>query len=80
MVWPDYPEEARLAGIKGDVWVKVLVQTDGKVKKAVIIKSDSEIFDQPAIAAALQWEFTPAIMNKVPVACWQPLLFRFPKS
>ena len=76
-VQPDYPEIARRAGVEGTVWVKILVDKEGKAKKAVVMKSDAEIFNDPAIAAALQWVFTPAIMNNGPVAVWAAVPFRF---
>jgi len=76
-VQPDYPEIARRAGVEGTVWVKILVDKEGKAKKAVVMKSDAEIFNEPAIAAAKQWVFTPAIMNNGPVAVWAAVPFRF---
>lgn len=76
-VKPEYPEIARRAGVEGTVWVKILVDKEGKAKKAVIQKSDAEIFNEPAIAAAMQYVFTPAIMNSGPVAVWASIPFRF---
>ena len=74
---PEYPEIARRAGVEGTVWVKILVDKDGKAKKAIIMKSDAEIFNDAAIAAAKQWVFTPAMMNNGPVAVWAAIPFRF---
>ncbi len=74
---PEYPDIAKRAGVQGTVWVKCLVDKEGKVKKALIMKSDAEIFNEPAIQAALQWVFTPAIMNNGPVAVWAAIPFRF---
>ncbi len=76
-VKPQYPEIARRAGVEGTVWIKVLVTREGKVKKGVIIKSDVELFNEPAMQAALQWIFTPAMMNSGPVAVWVMVPFRF---
>lgn len=76
-VQPDYPEIARRAGVEGTVWVKILVDKEGKAKKAVVMKSDAEIFNEPAQKAALQWVFTPAMMNNGPVAVWAAVPFRF---
>ncbi len=75
--WPLYPEIARRAGIEGTVWVKILVGTDGRAKKAIVIKSDNEIFNENAIEAALHWLFTPAMMNNGPVKVWAAVPFRF---
>jgi len=74
---PEYPEIARRAGVEGTVWVKILVDKEGKAKKAVLMKSDNEIFNENAIKAALGWVFTPAMMNNGPVAVWAAVPFRF---
>ena len=74
---PEYPEMARRASVEGTVWVKILVDKEGKAKKAVIMKSDADIFNEAAIKAALQWVFTPAMMNNGPVAVWAAVPFRF---
>lgn len=76
-VVPEYPEIARRAGVEGTVWIKALVDKEGKVKKAMVQKSDAEIFNEPAINAAMQYVFTPAIMNSGPVAVWASIPFRF---
>ena len=76
-VVPKYPELAQRAGIEGRVIVKIWVDKDGKPHKAVILKSDAEIFNGPAQDAAMQYRFTPAIMNKGPVAVWVVIPFTF---
>jgi periplasmic protein TonB len=76
-VRPEYPDIARRAGVEGTVWLKILVDKQGKAKKVIIIKSDAEIFNEPAIAAAMQWVFTPAIMNSGPITVWVAVPFRF---
>jgi len=76
-VSPEYPDIARRANLEGTVWVKILVDKEGKAKKAVIMKSDNEMFNDNAIKAALQWVFTPAMMNNGPVAVWAAVPFRF---
>ncbi len=76
-VEPKYPEIALRAGLEGNVFLKVWVTKEGKVKEAVILKSDAEIFNQAAIDAAMQWVFTPAVMQKGPVAVWVSIPFRF---
>lgn len=74
---PKYPEIALRAGLEGNVYLKVWVDKEGKVRKAVVLKSDAEIFNQPAVDAALQWVFTPAVMQKGPVSVWVSIPFRF---
>jgi protein TonB len=76
-VEPKYPEIALRAGLEGNVYLKVWVDKEGKVRKAVVLKSDAEIFNQAAIDAAQQWVFTPAVMQKGPVSVWVSIPFRF---
>jgi TonB family protein len=76
-VHPIYPEAARKAGLEGTVWVKIWVGKDGKPCKAVIQKSASNIFDQPAVDAAMQMLFTPAMMGKAPADVWIAIPFHF---
>jgi protein TonB len=74
---PKYPELALRAGLEGNVFIKVWVDKEGKVRKAVIQKSDAPIFEEPAKEAAMQWVFTPALMQKGPVSVWVSIPFRF---
>jgi len=76
-VEPKYPELALRAGLEGNVFVKVWVDKEGKVRKAVVIKSDATIFEEAAQEAAMQWVFTPAVMQKGPVSVWVSIPFRF---
>ena len=76
-VQPDYPDEARASNIEGTVWIKCLVGKDGKVSKAEVIRPDAEVLNKAAVAAALQWTFTPAKRKGEPVAVWSVLPFRF---
>jgi len=74
---PNYPDVPLRAGLEGNVLVKVLLTKEGRVKKAILIKSDDELFAQPAIDAAMKWAFTPALMNGKPVQVWVSIPFRF---
>lgn len=76
-VSPNYPDIARRAELEGSVIVKAWVDKEGKVKKAVVLKSDAEVFNQPAVEAAMQWVFTPALQQKKPVAVWVAIPFKF---
>jgi protein TonB len=74
---PKYPELAMRAGLEGKVWVKIWVDREGKAKQVVVLKSDAEIFNEPAIEAAKQFVFTPAYMNNGPVSVWVSVPFKF---
>ena len=76
-VVPIYPDMARRAGLEGVVWVKILVGKDGKPVKVAVAKSSTEIFEEPALEAARQFLFTPAVMNNGPVKVWVSVPFRF---
>ncbi|HKB85036.1 MAG TPA: TonB family protein, partial [Ignavibacteriaceae bacterium] len=76
-VKPAYPEMAIRASLEGTVYVKVLVDKEGNPKKAVIVKTDAELFNQPAIDAAMKSVFSPAIQNNKPVTVWVVVPFRF---
>ena len=76
-VEPKYPDLALRAGLEGNVFVKVWVDKEGKVRKVVLLKSDAPIFEEAAISAAKQWVFTPAVMQKGPVSVWVSIPFRF---
>lgn len=76
-VIPEYPDLALRAGIEGRVWVKILVGKDGIPQKAVVVKSTTEIFNDVAIKAAMQFVFTPAVMNNGPVRVWVSFPFTF---
>ncbi len=76
-VQPLYPEIATRAGVEGTVWVKIWVDKEGKARKAVVMKSDAELFNQSATEAAMQWVFTPAMQHNGPVSVWVAIPFRF---
>ncbi len=74
---PVYPEEAKKNGLEGTVYVKIWIDEDGKVKDALIQKSDAEIFNQPSVDAAKQFQFTPALKDGTPVSVWVTVPFKY---
>lgn len=74
---PIYPDLAIRANLEGKVFVKILVDREGKPRRAVVIKSDAEIFNQAAIDAAMKYAFTPALQNQKPVPVWVVIPFKF---
>ncbi|MCL4550499.1 MAG: energy transducer TonB [Bacteroidetes bacterium] len=74
---PDYPEAAKKAGIEAKVFVKVLVDKEGNPKKAIVIKSENEIFNQSAVNAAMKSRFTSAVNKGEKVAVWVVLPYRY---
>jgi TonB family protein len=74
---PTYPPLAHTARIEGQVWIKVLVEKNGKAKKAVVIKTDAEVFNESAEKAALESKYEPAVMNGMNVDCWVVVTYNF---
>jgi periplasmic protein TonB len=74
-----YPDSARKANVKGSVWVKVLVDKQGSVKRALIAKGSGKKvgFEEAALAAAKQATWKPAMIDKKPVAVWVSYEIKF---
>lgn len=75
---PVYPAIALKAGLEGKVWVNIWVDSGGRVRKAVVLNSTNDIFNESAIASAYKFVFTPAYMSSGAVAVWVvvPFVFR----
>ncbi|TFH57825.1 MAG: energy transducer TonB [Candidatus Zixiibacteriota bacterium] len=69
---PIYPPMAQKAQIEGTVQVKVLVDKNGNVRDAIVVKSSGANagFEEAALEAAKKGKWKPAIQNKQPVAVW----------
>lgn len=74
---PGYPVLARKAGIEGTVILKVLVDKDGSVAQATVVKGKS-ILEKAALQAIYQYRFSPGLQNDKPVKVWliMPILFQ----
>jgi periplasmic protein TonB len=64
---PEYPAEAKAAGVQGVVILETRIEPDGTVSQARVLRS-IPLLDQAAIDAVLQWQFTPTLLNGQPVA------------
>jgi protein TonB len=58
-VQPNYPFEMRRAGISGEVLVEYIVDSNGRVSQAQVVRSSQREFEQPAMQAVLKWQFRP---------------------
>ncbi|MGH9383810.1 MAG: energy transducer TonB, partial [Vicinamibacterales bacterium] len=65
-VRPVYPAVARSARVSGAVVIEATIGADGKVIDAKVVKS-IPLLDQAALDAVQQWEYTPTLLNGVPV-------------
>jgi TonB family protein len=80
-VQPEYPEEARKAGLEGRVIVVAVVDENGDVIEASIYRSDNPIFNEAALEAAKKMKFKPGRQKDTPVKVKVliPFLFKPPK-
>jgi protein TonB len=65
-VSPVYPPEATAAGVQGVVILEAVIDVDGRVTEARVLRS-IPLLDQAAVDAVRQWEYTPTLLNGVPV-------------
>ena len=63
---PEYTPEAMQARVEGTVVMEVLVDEDGRVPDARVIRS-IPLLDQTALDTVKTWRFTPAQLNGTPV-------------
>jgi protein TonB len=63
---PQYPQIAVISRTEGVVIIEATIGVDGKVEEARVLRS-IPLLDAAAIAAVSQWEFTPTLLNDVPV-------------
>ena len=65
-VKPTYPAIAQSARVQGVVIIEATIGPNGKVQDAKVLRS-IPLLDAAALDAVRQWEFTPTLLNGVPV-------------
>ena len=66
---PTYPTVAQIAKIEGRVILEAIIDVDGRVQHARILRSAPlQLLDQAALAAVRQWVYTPTRLNGQPVS------------
>ncbi|MGE0450691.1 MAG: energy transducer TonB, partial [Vicinamibacterales bacterium] len=65
-VRPVYPAIAQSARVQGVVIIEATIGPDGSVQEAKVLRS-IPLLDAAAIEAVKQWQFTPTLLNGVPV-------------
>ena len=63
---PIYPPIAQSARVQGVVIIEATIGPDGAVKDAKVLRS-IPLLDAAALDAVKQWQFTPTLLNGVPV-------------
>jgi TonB family protein len=64
-VAPEYPDVARLAGIEGDVTLRILVGEDGTIAGITPV-SGPPVLARAAMRAVEQWRYVPALVDGHP--------------
>lgn len=64
---PEYPAEASAQGLRGIVILELVVDTEGRVASARVVRSVPP-FDEAALAAARRWEYEPTRVDGKPVS------------
>jgi TonB family protein len=72
-----YPELALRSGIEGKVFLKVYIDENGRVEKAMVDSSSNEVFTGSALEAIKGWEFTPAMKDDKPIKAEVIIPFRY---
>ena len=65
-VQPVYPRVAQEARIEGTVIIEATISETGHIINAKLLRG-VPLLDQAALEAVRQWEFTPSLLNGVPV-------------
>lgn len=75
---PEYPRLAKQAGLEGTVHVQALVDKEGNVREARVLRSSgTQSLDDAAVDAAKLCKFKPGIQNGAPVFCWVSFKYDF---
>jgi TonB family protein len=64
---PIYPFPMRASGMRGEVVVDFIVDIEGRVRNAFVIKSLNPAFDDPALEAVRKWQFESGRVGDRPV-------------
>lgn len=75
-VAPAYPEVARLAGIEGDVTLRILIGPDGTVRDLRPVLGPP-VLARAAMRAVEQWRYAPALVDGHPVDVVTTVTFAF---
>jgi TonB family protein len=73
---PEYPDVARLAGIEGDVTLRILVSEDGTIGDITPL-SGPPILARAAIRAVEHWRYAPVLVDGRPVGVVSTITLAF---
>ena len=74
---PEYPEELKKSGIRGEVFVRMHLTAKGVVVSPVVEKTSRPEFAENALTAVRMWRFLPLIVDGRPLETEVTLPFIF---
>lgn len=80
-VEPDYPDDAKAAGVEGDVVFRIIIGTDGRVKE-IHLRHGKPLLIEVAAKAVSKWQYRPYIFNghAVEVETFATVRFQLPSK
>lgn len=63
---PSYPERARRLGVQGSVFVRSVIDVDGRIKQVAVLEGDP-VLAQPVTDAVKQWRYAPTYLDRIPI-------------
>jgi TonB family protein len=76
---PIYPQDAWAADVSGYVIIEAVVAADGSVRNARVLGGEP-MLQQAALDAVQQWQYTPTLLNGVPVEVVMNVTVHFRKT
>ena len=73
---PVYPDVAQEARVQGVVIIEALINPDGTVGRACVLRS-IPLLAEAAVEAVRQWQFTPTLLNGVAVPVMMTVTVNF---
>ena len=64
---PIYPFAMRASGMQGEVLVDFIVDIEGRVRNAYVVRTLNPTFDDPAVEAVRKWKFEPGRVDGVSI-------------
>jgi protein TonB len=73
---PVYPAIAQSARVQGVVIMEAVIGEDGRIRDTRVLRS-IPLLDQAALDAVRQWEYTPTLLNGMPVPVVMTMTVQF---
>lgn len=72
-----FPANAKAAGVQGGIYFRLLIDTTGKIRRHMVLKSPDTSFVKAVEKELYKLKFTPAMLNGKKTLAWITMPFRF---